>query len=203
MAPTIDEVVERARRRLVRVTPEQAAAELAQGALMVDTRTESQRAVQGEIPGAIVIDRTVLEWRLDPTSPSHIDEARDHRIRVIVVCAEGYSSSLAAASLQEIGLVNAADVIGGFDAHLVLGDVIGVAILISLGLAFAARVPRRILIFNGALVVLMIIQFVLAHTGVQVISALHIVNGVVIMGVSGFMTGQAWMLARGRERAAA
>jgi hypothetical protein len=90
-----------------------------------------------------------------------------------------------------------------FDAHLVLGDVIGVAILISLGLAFAARVTRRMLMFNGALVVLMIIQFVLAHTGVQVISALHIVNGVVIMGVSGFMTGQAWMLARGGEKASA
>ncbi len=116
MAPTIDEVLERARRRLVRVTPHQAAAELAQGALLVDTRTESQRAVQGEIPGAIVIDRTVLEWRLDPTSPSRIDQAEDHQIRVIVVCAEGYSSSLAAASLQDIGLINATDVIGGFKA---------------------------------------------------------------------------------------
>jgi rhodanese-related sulfurtransferase len=116
MAPTIDEVVERARRRLVRVTPGQAAAELAQGALMVDIRTESQRAVQGEIPGAIAIDRTVLEWRLDPTSPSRIEEAKDHEVRVIVVCAEGYSSSLAAASLQDIGLVNATDVIGGFAA---------------------------------------------------------------------------------------
>ncbi len=91
----------------------------------------------------------------------------------------------------------------GFDAHLVLGDVIGVAILISLGLAFAARAPRQILIFNGALVVLMIIQFVLAHTGVQVISALHIVNGVVIMGLSGFMTRQGWMLAQGGEKISA
>src|SRR5713226_9358406 len=114
MAPSIDEVLERARQRLLRVTPEQAAAELAQGALLVDTRTESQRAVQGEIPGAIVIDRTVLEWRLDPTSPSRIAEVKDHQRRVIVVCAEGYSSSLAAASLQDIGLVNATDVIGGF-----------------------------------------------------------------------------------------
>src|SRR5260370_41401001 len=116
MAPSIDEVVERARRRLVRVTAEQAAAELTQGALLVDTRTESQRAAQGEIPGAIVIDRTVLEWRLDPTSPSRIEEAIDHQVRVIVVCAEGYSSSLAAASLQDIGLVNATAVIGGFEA---------------------------------------------------------------------------------------
>jgi rhodanese-related sulfurtransferase len=114
--PTIDEVLERARRRLARVTPEQAATELAEGALLVDTRTAAQRAEGGEIPGAIVIDRTVLEWRLDPTSPSRLDEAKDHQIRVIVVCVEGYSSSLAAASLQDVGLVNATDIIGGFEA---------------------------------------------------------------------------------------
>src|SRR5260221_7432667 len=90
-----------------------------------------------------------------------------------------------------------------YDAHLLLGDVIGVAILISLGLAFAVRAPRRLLMFNGGLVVLMIIQFLLAHTGVQVISALHIVNGVLIMGVSGFMTGQAWMLGRGGGKVSA
>src|SRR5258708_24167849 len=81
-----------------------------------------------------------------------------------------------------------------FDAHLVLGDVIGIAILISLGLAFAARVTRRLLMFNGALVVLMIIQFLLAQTGMQVILALHIVNRAVIMGVGRFMTGQTWNL---------
>jgi len=121
MPPTIDDLVERARLRLVRVTPEQAAAELAQGALMVDIRTESDRAVEGEIPGAIVIDRTVLEWRLDPTSPSRLDQAKDHQVRAIVVCAEGYSSSLAAASLQDIGLVNATDVIGGFEAWKAAG----------------------------------------------------------------------------------
>jgi len=91
----------------------------------------------------------------------------------------------------------------GFDAHLLVGDVIGIAVLIGLGLAFAARVPRQMLMFSGALVVLMILQFVLAHTGVQVISALHIINGVVIMGLSGFMTRQAWMLARGHETAQA
>jgi len=121
MPPTIDEVVERARRRLVRVTPEQAAAELAQGALVVDIRTESDRTVEGEIPGAIAIDRTVLEWRLDPTSPSRLDEAKDHQVRVIVVCAEGYSSSLAAASLQDIGMLNATDLIGGFKAWKAAG----------------------------------------------------------------------------------
>jgi rhodanese-related sulfurtransferase len=119
--PTIDEVLENARSRLVRVTPEQAATELANGALLVDTRTETQRAEDGEIPGAIVIDRTVLEWRLDPTSPSRIAEAKDHQLRVIVMCAEGYSSSLAAATLQEIGLVNATDLIGGFEAWKAAG----------------------------------------------------------------------------------
>ncbi len=121
MAPTIDELVERARRRLIRITPEQAAAELAQGALFVDIRTETQRTEQGEISDAIVIDRTVLEWRLDPTSPSRLEQAKDHQVRVIVVCAEGYSSSLAAASLQELGLVNATDVIGGFEAWKAAG----------------------------------------------------------------------------------
>src|SRR5712691_1849481 len=121
MPPTIDEVLERARRRLVRVDAKQAAAELAHGALLVDIRTQSQRAEQGEIPGGIVIDRTVLEWRLDPTSPSRIDQATDHQIRVIVVCAEGYSSTLAASSLQDIGLANATDVIGSFEAWKTAG----------------------------------------------------------------------------------
>ncbi|TMD33699.1 MAG: sulfurtransferase [Chloroflexi bacterium] len=121
MSPTIDEVLEQARRKLVRIEPKEAAAELANGALLVDTRTEAQRARQGEIPGAIVIDRTVLEWRLDPKSPSRIEQATDHQIRVIVVCAEGFSSSLAAASLQDIGLVNATDLIGGFQAWKAAG----------------------------------------------------------------------------------
>jgi rhodanese-related sulfurtransferase len=121
MGATIDQVLERARRRLARVDPQQAAAEQAQGALLVDTRTETQRAKQGEIPGALVIDRTVFEWRLDPTSPSRIPEAKDHQVRVIVICSEGYSSSLAAASLQDLGLVNATDVIGGFRAWKAAG----------------------------------------------------------------------------------
>jgi rhodanese-related sulfurtransferase len=116
MGSTIDQVLERARRRLTRVSPKQAAAEQADGALLVDTRTETQRAKQGEIPGALVIDRSVFEWRLDPTSPSRIPEAKDHQTRVIVICSEGYSSSLAAASLQDLGLINATDVIGGFQA---------------------------------------------------------------------------------------
>ena len=119
--PTVEEVLESARRRLQRVTPERAADELTDGALLVDTRTSAQRAKDGEIPGSLRIDRTVLEWRLDPASPDRIAEAKDHAIRVIVICAQGYSSSLAAASLQDVGLVNATDVIGGFEAWKAAG----------------------------------------------------------------------------------
>lgn len=86
------------------------------GALLIDTRTIEQRSRDGAIPGALVVDRTVLEWRLDPASSSRLAEVVDHNIRVILICAEGYSSSLAAASLQDLGLVNATDVIGGFKA---------------------------------------------------------------------------------------
>ena len=114
--PTIDDALASARRRFTRLTAAQADAERAAGALLVDTRTESQRRAEGDIPGALVIDRTVLEWRLDPASASHIAEATDHQVRVIVLCAQGYSSSLAAASLLDLGLVNATDVIGGFEA---------------------------------------------------------------------------------------
>jgi rhodanese-related sulfurtransferase len=121
MASTIDDVLEWARDRFVRVEPEKAAEEQAHGALLVDTRTAAQRAADGAIPGAHVIDRTVLEWRLDPTSPWRIAQATDHQVRVIVMCAEGYSSSLAAASLQDIGLINATDVIGGFAAWKAAG----------------------------------------------------------------------------------
>jgi len=112
--PTIDELLGRARSKLKRVTPEQAAEELACGAVLVDTRTSEQRVRSGEIPGAHVIDRTVIEWRLDPSSESRIPEATGHDVRVILICQEGFSSSLAAASLQDLGLINATDVIGGF-----------------------------------------------------------------------------------------
>ena len=119
--PTIDQVLDKARRRLQRVTPAQAAREQAAGALLVDTRTYEQRTRDGAIPGAVVVDRTVFEWRLDPSSPNRIPEAADHAVRVIVICAHGYSSSLAAASLQDLGLVNATDIIGGFEAWKAAG----------------------------------------------------------------------------------
>ena len=124
LCPRLAEVyraLDKARRRLKRVTAEQAAAEQAAGAVLVDTRTSEQRRLGGQIPGAIVVDRTVLEWRLDPTSPDRIPEATSDQVRVIVICNEGFSSSLAAASLKDIGLVNATDVIGGFEAWKAAG----------------------------------------------------------------------------------
>ena len=119
--PTIDQVLEQARSRLARVTAEEAAAEHARGALLVDMRPYEQRAADGAIPGAIVIDRNVLEWRLDPASPHRIPEVAEHSTRVILICNEGYSSSLAAASLQELGLVHATDVVGGFQSWRAAG----------------------------------------------------------------------------------
>jgi rhodanese-related sulfurtransferase len=121
MPITLDELLERARRDLVRVEPEQAAAELAAGALLVDIRPADQRSVGGGIPGATVIDRNVLEWRLAPDSEWRIEAVDGPKTRVIVLCNEGYSSSLAAATLQQLGLVNATDVIGGFQAWKAAG----------------------------------------------------------------------------------
>jgi rhodanese-related sulfurtransferase len=120
MPLTVDELLERARRQLVRIEPQQAAAELEDGALLVDIRPAEQRA-EGEIPGATVIDRNVLEWRLDPASKWRIPTVTNHLVQLIVICNEGYSSSLVAAELHELGLVNATDVIGGFQAWLAAG----------------------------------------------------------------------------------
>ena len=88
------------------------------GALIVDIRPAEQRERDGELPGAVVIDRNVLEWRLDPTSPHRIPGADDPDRQLVVVCNEGYASSLAAASLQLIGLRRATDLDGGFQALL-------------------------------------------------------------------------------------
>jgi rhodanese-related sulfurtransferase len=111
---TIDELLAAARARLDRVDPRQAAEEQQVGALLVDIRPSEQRRREGNIPGARVIERNVLEWRFDPASESRIPEARDHGVRVIVVCSEGYTSSLAAAALQDLGLTRATDLAGGF-----------------------------------------------------------------------------------------
>ncbi|WP_243719596.1 rhodanese-like domain-containing protein [Actinomadura sp. KC06] len=113
---TIERVLATARAGLRRLDPVQAAQAVEHGARLIDTRPQSQREADGEILGALVIERNHLEWRLDPTSPARVPEAAGHDTTWIVVCDEGYSSSLAAASLHAIGLTNATDVIGGFQA---------------------------------------------------------------------------------------
>jgi rhodanese-related sulfurtransferase len=115
----VDELVEDARRDLPpRVGAGDLPSLLARGALIVDIRPVEQRERDGELPGAVVIDRNVLEWRLDPTSPHRIAEAGDADREIVVVCNEGYASSLAAASLQRLGLHRATDLEGGVQAVL-------------------------------------------------------------------------------------
>jgi rhodanese-related sulfurtransferase len=121
MSRTIDDLLAAARARLDRVDPRRAAELIADGAILVDTRPQWQRAQEGEFPRALVIERNHLEWRLDPASDARIPEAVDHDVRWIVACSEGYSSSLAAASLQDLGLRNATDVDGGFQAWRTAG----------------------------------------------------------------------------------
>ena len=87
---------------------------MANGAIVIDIRPAEQRERDGALPGAVVVDRNVLEWRLDPTSPHRLPLATGRDVRLIIVCNEGYSSSLAAATLQELGLRNATDLVGGF-----------------------------------------------------------------------------------------
>lgn len=118
---SIDDVLREARARLRRLDPASAAHAVALGARLVDTRPQFQREADGEIPGAVIIERNHLEWRLDPTSTGRIPEATSHDIAWIVICDEGYSSSLAAASLQSVGLHRATDVIGGFRAWKAAG----------------------------------------------------------------------------------
>ncbi len=115
-ARSIDELLAEARGRIDRVTPEQAAARLAEGALLVDTRPAAQRAREGAVPGALIVERNVLEWRFDPLSDARLPEATGYDVEVIVLCSEGYSSSLAADSLRALGLARTSDVIGGFQA---------------------------------------------------------------------------------------
>lgn len=111
----IDQLLAEARARLDRVAPDDLDREVQAGALLVDIRPLEQRERDGELPGAVLIDRNVLEWRLAPTSEWRSVEVAGDR-RVIVVCNQGFQSSLAAANLQELGLGNATDLIGGFEA---------------------------------------------------------------------------------------
>lgn len=117
----IDELLAAARARLERLDPHAAHRAQAAGALLVDIRPVAQRTAYGEIPGALVVDRNVLEWRLDPRSDARLPVADRYDLPVILVCQEGYSSSLAAATLQDLGLYRATDLIGGFAAWQAAG----------------------------------------------------------------------------------
>lgn len=120
-ARTIDELLGAARARLDRLSPDQAQAAMQTGALLVDIRPTAQRAAEGEVPGALVIERNLLEWRFDPASDARLPQAGRYDLPVIVMCSQGYTSSLAAASLQDLGLAAATDLAGGFQAWAAAG----------------------------------------------------------------------------------
>jgi rhodanese-related sulfurtransferase len=117
----IDQVLATARGRLRRLSAEEVPAAVQRGALLVDIRPQAQRAREGDVPESLrplIIERNVLEWRCDPTSEARLPQAVDDDVEWVVLCSEGYTSSLAAAALQEIGLHRATDVIGGYQALL-------------------------------------------------------------------------------------
>jgi rhodanese-related sulfurtransferase len=120
-ARTVDDLLAEARSRIVRVTPHEAAARIAAGAYLVDIRPAAQRAREGEVPGSLIIERNVLEWRFDPASDARLPEATGYDVDVIILCSEGYTSSLAADALRSLGLHRATDVVGGFSAWAAAG----------------------------------------------------------------------------------
>jgi rhodanese-related sulfurtransferase len=120
-ARTIDDLLAEARTRIVRVTPHEAAARVAAGAYLVDIRPAAQRQREGEVPGSLIVERNVLEWRFDPASDARLPQATGYDVDVIILCSEGYTSSLAADALRTLGLHRATDVIGGFHAWATAG----------------------------------------------------------------------------------
>ena len=119
-ALTIDEVLAAARSRLTRLGPLQAYRAVSAGAILVDIRPHAQRQAEGEVPGALVVERNVLEWRFDPASSARLPFA-SYDLPVIVFCSEGYTSSLAAAALRDLGVHRATDLDGGFRAWRAAG----------------------------------------------------------------------------------
>jgi rhodanese-related sulfurtransferase len=113
---TVDELLRAARARLERLTARRAYDAMADGALLVDIRSERQRDADGVVPGSLFIPRNVLEWRMDPSSGHQHPSVGGLDRRVILMCNEGYQSSLAAATLQTLGFARATDLIGGFQA---------------------------------------------------------------------------------------
>ena len=121
-ALSIERMLATARARLRRLSPYEAYESLAKmGTILVDIRSEGQRAIEGSIPGALIVERNVLEWRLDPASSARLPIATNHDLQVIVFCSEGYTSSLAATALQDLGLWRATDMVGGFHAWKAAG----------------------------------------------------------------------------------
>jgi rhodanese-related sulfurtransferase len=118
---TIDDLLAAARGRIERVTPEAAARAMADGALLVDTRCGEDRRETGVIPGSVHVPLSVLFWRLDPDSGYDDPALSDPERPVVLICAHGYSSSLAAATLLDLGFASVADVIGGFEAWSATG----------------------------------------------------------------------------------
>ena len=118
---TIGDLLETARRRIDRLTPEQARLEMDAGAVLIDTRCQELRQGSGVVPDSLHIPLSVLYWRLDPTSGHDDPRIADPARRVILMCAHGYSSSLAAATLRDLGFERATDVAGGFEAWAAAG----------------------------------------------------------------------------------
>jgi rhodanese-related sulfurtransferase len=121
MTSRIDRILAVARERLRRLEATEVPAALRRGAILVDIRPAAQRAVEGETAAALVIERNVLEWRCDPTCDSRLPQAKDHDVEWVVLCSQGYTSSLAAVSLLDLGLHRATDVIGGYEALVEAG----------------------------------------------------------------------------------
>jgi rhodanese-related sulfurtransferase len=121
MASRIDKVLDAARDRLQRLPASAVPGALERGAILVDIRPQAQRDREGNVAAALVIERNVLEWRCDPTSDAKLPEAVDDDVEWVVLCSEGYTSSLAAASLIDLGLHKATDVVGGYQALVAEG----------------------------------------------------------------------------------
>jgi rhodanese-related sulfurtransferase len=121
----IDLVLDAARARLRRLAADEVPAALHRGAVLVDIRPQAQRAREGEVPQALVIERNVLEWRCDPTSDARLPQAVGDDVEWVILCSEGYTSSLAAAALQDLGLQRATDVVGGYHALVGAGVLAG------------------------------------------------------------------------------
>ena len=134
MTSRIDVALRRARSRLRRLAAAEVPAALERGAVLVDIRPAAQRAAEGELPGSIVVERNVLEWRCDPTSEARLPQSRGDDVEWVVVCSRGYTSSLAAAALLDLGLHRATDVDGGYTALVeagVLADLRSVRVVLG------------------------------------------------------------------------